>query len=693
MSSSARKPTDSELAAKILEICNEFDANYYKDAYCFNNDKFNNLILNLECNNTKVADEIRDFKNIFTEYHKKICISMIEYFKIINNKNNYIHLIIKMVNTMNNYLFYIYQYITIINNYEKYCLSIISKSKNRSKKIKITPNVNISNFYTYIENNKDSKYIYTITNFNEYIKYLIYDFNSIIYDNLSNSDLNTLDVYKNSLINVKSISFDNERDINDYIIDYKNYIIYYKSNINDLNELSILYQPNYVTIPQYHGICWFIAMITGIAYSDNNRILLCEKIHNKDEIFRTNHFANLIQYIIVNITNQKKIYQYTDNTILSSTLIKNIDNSYCNLFENLKRLPINTLYKLLHNKYEDATVKDNLTIVIKKRIEDIITRTSELEQSIIINQKKLNKNNDIIDDPLIQFIYDNILGKKEITINKADNLTAIVYNIVSSEPKVYYELGLINKHNYILKQLYDFLKITNLYVRDINDNYYTLKTDVFPSDPQIIIIDKYIISGENIDDKYTINKEFNIDKKTPMEIKFKGNNYKLDYMIHLSNGKKSHAIVGIIYDGIQYIYDSKNIIYRKTCPGKNKYLIPCSLVKHNWVDDLFTSKCININNCGILHIEKEIPNSHIKTLNEKLCYNYDSDYMLVYVKIDEGIAGGNNNKYVSIHKKINFIYKNKKYTRNIYIKNNKKYILFNKKYILLSKIKLVSNSH
>ena len=67
--------------------------------------------------------------------------------------------------------------------------------------------------------------------------------------------------------------------------------------------------------------------------------------------------------------------------------------------------------------------------------------------------------------------------------------------------------------------------------------------------------------------------------------------------------------------------------------------------------------------------------------------------MLVYVKIDEGIAGGNNNKYVSIHKKINFIYKNKKYTRNIYIKNNKKYILFNKKYILLSKIKLASNSH
>lgn len=126
------------------------------------------------------------------------------------------------------------------------------------------------------------------------------------------------------------------------------------------------------------------------------------------------------------------------------------------------------------------------------------------------------------------------------------------------------------------------------------------------------------------------------------------------------------GFVGIIYEGIQYIYDSKNIIYRKTCPGNNKYLIPCSLVKHNWIDDLFTSKCININNCGILHIEKEIPNSHIKTLNEKLCYNYDSDYMLVYVKVGEGIAGGNNNKYVSIHKKINFIYKNKKYTRNIY---------------------------
>ena len=51
------------------------------------------------------------------------------------------------------------------------------------------------------------------------------------------------------------------------------------------------------------------------------------------------------------------------------------------------------------------------------------------------------------------------------------------------------------------------------------------------------------------------------------------------------------------------------------------------------------------------------------------------------------VPGGSANKYISIDKKIEFIYKNRKYSRTIYTKNNKKFFLFNKEYHLLSKIK------
>jgi hypothetical protein len=34
-----------------------------------------------------------------------------------------------------------------------------------------------------------------------------------------------------------------------------------------------------MTIPQYKNICWFIAILTGIAYSDNSKKLLLNNPH------------------------------------------------------------------------------------------------------------------------------------------------------------------------------------------------------------------------------------------------------------------------------------------------------------------------------------------------------------------------------------------------------------------------------
>ena len=54
------------------------------------------------------------------------------------------------------------------------------------------------------------------------------------------------------------------------MIEYIKYYIYYINNIYIKPNIKI----KYMTIPQYKNICWFIAILTGITYSDNSKKLL-----------------------------------------------------------------------------------------------------------------------------------------------------------------------------------------------------------------------------------------------------------------------------------------------------------------------------------------------------------------------------------------------------------------------------------
>jgi hypothetical protein len=73
-------------------------------------------------------------------------------------------------------------------------------------------------------------------------------------------------------------------------------------------------------------------------------------------------------------------------------------------------------------------------------------------------------------------------------------------------------------------------------------------------------------------------------------------------------------------------------------------------------------------------------------VSEQLIYSKDTSLIRVYVK--EVVKGGGNNKYKSMHKKINIMNNKKIIERTIYIDNNKnKFIKINKQYENLSNFK------
>jgi hypothetical protein len=49
---------------------------------------------------------------------------------------------------------------------------------------------------------------------------------------------------------------------------------------------TIPYKDDYITIPQYEGICWFISFLTGICYSDKNKQLLLKKFSENQANYR-----------------------------------------------------------------------------------------------------------------------------------------------------------------------------------------------------------------------------------------------------------------------------------------------------------------------------------------------------------------------------------------------------------------------
>lgn len=623
--------TNEQYEKAIFKLYDEFNQDFYLKSYFINEENFNKLFDSNCYFNTIDTDFNMIFKKLHTDIIK-LCINT--YNKISDEyKKDNTDLIMKIVELFNNYLIYTYQYYIIVNDYKRFCEFNRDIEKDRSSKRHKTfiPDL----FYKYI-----NTYDNNITNFDTYIKYIIYNFNTTVLKIPSKSRyIYILDAYKSNIYNINDVDkdFALPREITDIIKDEElliNYIRVNKNRINAINNISIKLMDKYVTIPQYISNCWFISIITGMTYSDLSRNLLKNKrklLSNSPYKF----FEIFISYIIDNITDIKAEYSVTEN-------------SNCDLLKYLKNEPTKIFIELI--KIYALNILDKSLLIHDLSI--ILIKLQNANKQLSILTKDILKTGLIpfaIKDPFGYLIIANLLNSNNYTLTKTGNIEEdskydakqLVDNYITNIDNftTYKTYGIYNNNNFIVKLFYELLNLKTFYcgINKIGSKYIyykLLNTDLTIKDPDIILLHTYI----DIDTRgFEILPDNFFDNYDKLEIDFNGHKYKLDYMLHNNNQSIScrncgHCISSIIYHGDEYIYNSD--IYSKNIYCDDlKYKYPCGLIKNKWTDKILTNTCYSINTCGYLDINVEkisMKSQHLSSVN--ICYSFDKEYLLVYIK-------------------------------------------------------------
>lgn len=418
-------------------------------------------------------------------------------------------------------------------------------------------------------------------------------------------------------------------------INYLHYLIcnYIYNIINFFKEKDLII--NYITIPQYHTICWFVSMITGFTYSDLNKQLIIDK--NKDNKSNSK-FKNMIMFIIDNITNKFKEYDlHTD----------------CDLLKYLKEEPINALNDEIINVFKFFVKKAEIKLGERMKsfssIKDNEIIMSKKNYDLFINGIKENYSNTRY-SYFANFIHDNKTDfNKQYKINLSTSEDyAIYYKTDSNIIRYFYKLLNINtKYFYVNIKNKELFFFKNMEFPELEDNeeeekvhedeydyYHDNKEDINDN------IDIIIIEYNNIqvfDDNNFIlidYKLFNIDDDINT-FKYKGFYYKLDYILHYNDKEKDckidtgchHCISAITYDKKEYIYDSSRIFNYITCDDKINYNIPCSLIKQDWKKNINEDITYCTTNCKY-NLECNIDENR-----KNVCYTFNTDIFYIYVKI------------------------------------------------------------
>lgn len=618
------------------------------------------------------------------------------------------------------YILYIYQFYIIYTDIFEYksqnTPQPLTKKARNTTISSITPISNITSIYNFLENiNRTNYNSNNIKDIRSYKKFIIYRFNiDVLKFDPSKEPYEFLSQYMGikSLIYpvprpTGTITEDNVLTITDITtilppqnINDKDIIINYILALKHYLNNKIYINPdidNFINIPQYIGNCWFISIITGIAYSDMHRKLILSKQPSPN-----NMFLEFILYIITEISEPKTRYLYNPNGKLTDITL--------NILYNLKIQPELVLKDIIYNYSIN-----NLDISSKSTFRnDIIKIIDRLKSNGIgeINKDKILIND--ITDPFGYILLYNILTNicsyrlTNDSNNDADNLIRNIQSLNSN----YTYFGIFDNTYYILQHLYNLLNLRNLYININynNDNiiFNKLKGTDLINNPDVVIIHTSQNATQSNFEQIA-NQQSIIFQNNYKELIYDGNNYKIDYMLHASDQCMSanncgHCISSITYYDETYTHDSKNISkmvkYKKQGNPSIKDIlnIPCGLLKTNWKDFLFKSLCYAVNKCGVKNMSLLTPQrTAIDISQHNLCYDFTKNITLVYVKDDSRTASmspaynlqGGNNKYISLHTKINFIYKNKEYRRTLYTMNNKRYVLLNKEYISISTIKTI----
>ena len=461
-----------------------------------------------------------------------------------------------------------------------------------------------------------------------------------------------IDTISIQLINSKIDSIKSK--IESETTDYKKVIYKYIIINHDILELvnsNVI--NNYITIPQYTGICWFVSMLTGMCYSDASKNLIVSK--EKEITDKRDTDIKESEKLFINIV--FKILEVSKNFL---TYDNNLNN-HCDFFKFLKH---------------DLT-------------KYLITKLNEVKKEKA-NGKNYTKQHLQIGDN--EYYYINILNKL-LEQNKADK---IITNVD--------KMGITQDGSFILKSLYDILGINTLFIIGSYDNnmYKQKSYTMTDKTPDIIIVE-----SRSEPEKYDLIEKINImDEITDNdgnEFTYKKSKYILDYKIYSADSTNNvctlqgcgHCVSSIHYNKIQYYYDSGGAQTVHKCDGED-IRIPCSLIRQDWVnksiDTSIDKEHFSMNKCFFRNVDIDKNAIHIEyKFNEEdnRVFNKQENVISVYVK-EPNITGGKNNTYKSIHKKVNIL-NNKTKTiieRIIYIdKNKNKFIKFNKNYEPLSNFK------
>jgi hypothetical protein len=541
---------------------------------------YNSYLINSE-KNIKTNYKIRD---IFFDFTILIC-AYLFYDNIIYNYNLYCN----ETNTP----------IRNIDEFNKYVNNELPKILNESispEEIDLIKNLNYDNIINFY-----NQHIFGISTIKLIIKQKI--------DHISIKKYNNKTPISNPII------FTSSDFIPDNIIPIINDILIRSQTL--ANDNLINFNDNFVTIPQYQGICWFISIINGMCYSDLSRKLIYSKINDNisniiksDDIFNIlidfdninnleKQFITFIYIIIENISNDfKKYSDFQEEQEEIEKLFK--------ILKIFKYFPIKFLNSMCYKIQQKPLLnsKRKTPNDEKLTISDALNKIDINNNKLIFNQNEIKKIMDKMNDKsfdeypiniqtkLIKF-HNNIYEINDENKQLLELYNKILINAIHDE-KYYWLYANINNNNYganilsynIISNFYDYLGIKPLYLylNNHDNNFYLPKLNSSLNriqDYEIIIISRF-----NLND--IIHKEFNIDisdifdiindkfedfnefiinfKKTSniiinKDLKIGEYNFKLDYILHSADNLEScfncgHCISEITYNNKLYIHNS-----------------------------------------------------------------------------------------------------------------------------------------
>jgi hypothetical protein len=446
---------------------------------------------------------------------------------------------------------------------------------------KINDNPHLSSYDAFIDN--------VISEYNEFILKIYNDARKTPIPEIKKEDINKIDInkllYKFTLRNFIKYNIKDAEHLDTYDIYTKSltdelmYDIFTNFNIasfmennKDIIKLICLIKSlnsnnvektDYVTIPQYEGICWFIAYLTCICYSDNSKKLLSSKLQNIEmkSIIERDYdmsdpniqFIKFVNNILTNITSKFIKYENLDS-------ISDDSNFKCNLYKTLQSEP----FDLLQNMY--YKYNNEITSLLEKIINTTLSNSLQIEleeMKIKVNtltDKSLNEkkaiierfNNHLLENYRRHFIeklsrkgtyeiepYETIPKLTEIELeysflmdayiqklnkcNDFDTLTKLTKqdNIgISSEDEICYKL------------FYKYLNINCFYLIKHNNILYIPIDTTSSENPDVILISVFGTTNKIYKNSYSIFENASLLQHLgDEEITYNGNTYILDYLI------------------------------------------------------------------------------------------------------------------------------------------------------------------